>query len=87
MSGVLVPYVRDPVDQQGPGGMARYYPQDQYVQVRAPTERHRDNLGNPGRLDLRGAVIGYRLDRLLLDAPDDPAVGDADQQQPSVGVA
>jgi hypothetical protein len=34
-----------------------------------------------------GAVIGDRLDRLLLHAPDDPVIGDADQQQPSVGVA
>ena len=45
------------------------------------------DLRDPGRLDLRGAVIGDRLDRLLLDAPDDPAVGDAGQQQPAVGVA
>jgi hypothetical protein len=67
MGGVLVPYVRDPVDQQGPRVVAWYYPQDQYVQVRALTEWHRHDLRDPGRLDLRGAVIGGRLNRLLLD--------------------
>ena len=35
MGGVLVPYVHDPVDQQGPGMMARHHPKDQHVQVRA----------------------------------------------------
>ena len=50
------------------GVMARYHPQDQDVQVRALTERQRDDLRDPGRLDLRGAMIGDRLDRRRLRA-------------------
>lgn len=33
------------------------------------------------------AVLSHRVDRLLLDTPDDPGlVGDADQQETTVGV-